>query len=107
MDAEYGMALTTFPDEASAERLVDGLLDRRLVACAQTLPIRSAYRWKGEICREREVLVLLKIKTALYPQVEAYVRAEHPYETPQLVLVPFAAGLPAYLRWIDESSAPA
>ena len=95
-----GVALTTFPDAAVAARILDGLLENRLAACVQTLPVQSAYRWKGAVNRDAEVLALIKTKAALYPEVEAFIRAAHPYETPEIVFLPFAAGLPAYLGWI-------
>ena len=95
-----GVAWTTFPDSAAAAKILDGLLENRLAACVQTLPVQSAYRWKGAVNRDNEVLALIKTKTALYPEVEAFIRAAHPYETPEIVYLPFAAGLPAYLDWI-------
>ena len=100
MNMATGLAMTTFPDSAVAAKILDGLLENRLAACVQTMPIQSAYRWKGAVNRENEVLALIKTKASLYPEVEAFVRAAHPYETPEIVWLPFAAGLPEYLRWI-------
>lgn len=98
------MVLTTFPDAATAERALDALIERRLAACAQTFPIQSTYRWKGEVRRDPEILALVKTRAALYPELEAVLRSLHPYETPEIVLVPISAGWPAYLRWIDEET---
>lgn len=100
MDAEFGMVLTTVAEPDVARRLADGLLDQRLAACAQTLPIHSAYRWKGAIRREPEILMLIKTTAALYPEVEAFLRAHHPYETPEIVWLPIAAGSADYLAWL-------
>jgi periplasmic divalent cation tolerance protein len=60
----------------------------------QTLPIQSAYRWKGAIQREPETLALIKTQAALYPEVEAFIRSVHDYETPEIVFIPIAAGSP-------------
>lgn len=107
MQTEYGVVLTTFSDPETGKKLTDGLLEKRLAACVQTLPIQSAYRWKGALQREPETLMLIKTKTALYPAVEAFLRSAHPYETPQIVMVPIAAGSPDYLRWLAaETGAP-
>ena len=97
---ECAVVLTTFPDAAAAAPLLDGLLEARLAACVQTLPIQSAYRWKGAVQREPEQLLLIKTRVALYSAVEAHLRAHHPYEVPEIVLVPIAAGSPDYLRWL-------
>ena len=99
--AEYCVLATTFPDEETASRVARGVLERRLAACAQTFPARSEYWWKGEICRATEVAATFKTRMELYAEAEAYIRSEHPYETPEILALPVAAGLPEYLRWID------
>jgi periplasmic divalent cation tolerance protein len=104
MKDTYGVVLTTFPDAGVAAQVVDGLLERRLAACVQTVPIQSTYRWKGAVQREAEVLALAKIRIARYPEVEAYIRSVHSYEIPEIILLPIAAGLPGYLRWIDDET---
>ena len=78
MDAKFGMVLTTAAEPDIARRLADGLLEKRLAACVQTLPIHRAYRWKGAIQREPEILMLIKTTAALYPEVEVFLRAHHP-----------------------------
>ena len=100
MEPEFGIVLTTVATPDDARRLADGLLDQRLAACVQTLAIQSAYRWKGAIQREPEQLLLIKTRAALYPAVEAHLRAHHPCELPEIVRQPIAAGSPDYLRWL-------
>ena len=104
MNAQYGLAMTTCPDPEIGKKLADGLLENRLAACVQTLPIHSAYRWKGAIQREPEILMLIKTTAALYPEVEAYLRSAHSYETPEIVWLPIAAGSADYLAWIDAET---
>ena len=100
MEPEFGIVLTTVATPEDAQRLADGLLEQRLAACVQILAIQSAYRWKGAVQREPEQLLLIKTRVALYSAVEAHLRAHHPYEVPEIVLVPIAAGSAAYLRWL-------
>ncbi len=104
MNTTYGMVLTTVSDPEVKTRLVDGLLEKRLAACVQAMPIQSTYRWKGQVQREEEVLLLIKTKVSLYPEVEAFLRATHDYEVPEIVLVPIEAGLAAYLQWVDAET---
>jgi periplasmic divalent cation tolerance protein len=106
MNTEYGLVTTTFPDSATADQILDGLLEDRLAACVQTLPIQSAYRWKGEVKREAEVLALIKTKASLFPGVRAFIQARHPYETPEIVLFPIADGSDGYLKWIGDETKP-
>ena len=100
MEPEFGIVLTTVATPEDARRLADGLLEKRLAACVQTLAIQSAYRWKGAVQREPEQLLLIKTRAARYPAVEAFLRANHAYETPEIVWLPIAAGFPDYLRWL-------
>lgn len=100
MEPEFGIVLTTVATPEDAQRLADGLLDKRLAACVQTLAIQSAYRWKGAVQREPEQLLLIKTRAELYSAVETHLRAHHPYELPEIVCIPIAAGSPDYLRWL-------
>ena len=101
---KYCMMIVTFTDENEADRIVTELLDRKLIACAQMQDICSRYVWKGEQVRDREVLVFMKTKAALYSKVEECVRDMHSYEVPEIIAVPIDKGLPEYLGWIDENT---
>jgi periplasmic divalent cation tolerance protein len=95
------LVLTNCPDGDVAETIARALVSERLAACANILaPCRSIYEWKGRVCEEVEVPVLIKTTAARYAAVEARVRELHPYELPELVAVDLAAGLPAYLDWV-------
>lgn len=100
MKAEYGMVMTTVADAEAGRRLAAELVERRLAACVQALPIQSTYRWKGAVQRDAEILLLIKTKVSLYPEVEAFIRSAHPYETPEIILVPILAGSAKYLQWL-------
>jgi periplasmic divalent cation tolerance protein len=80
------------------------LLSEKLAACVQILKIDSRYVWKGETNREPELMLLIKTRASLFESVMARLAAEHPYEIPEIVATVFAAGLPAYLGWIEEST---
>jgi periplasmic divalent cation tolerance protein len=97
------VALTTAPPDR-AEAIADDLLRHRLVACVNLLgPVASRFHWQGRIDRATETLLVLKTRADLLPELEARLRAIHPYEVPELIAVPVAAGLDAYLRWITAS----
>ncbi len=107
MKPEACLVLTTFPDTRTARRILDQLLTERLAACVQRLPVRSSFHWKGKLTRAAEVLAVIKTRRALYPAVAARLRSLHPYETPEIILLPIAAGAAGYLGWIDAETRPA
>jgi periplasmic divalent cation tolerance protein len=100
------VVLTTFPGEDEAARVAEGLLERRLAACVQMLAIQSTYRWEGATHRDPEVLLLIKTRASHYSAVEAYIRSVHSYQTPEILMLPVAAGLADYLRWITDETRP-
>ncbi|HXF66246.1 MAG TPA: divalent-cation tolerance protein CutA [Burkholderiales bacterium] len=101
------VVLTNLPDRAAALRLAEALVERRLAACVNVLgSCASIYRWKGAIERADEVPVLIKTRAALYEELEAAIRAAHPYELPEIVAVPVVRGLGAYLQWVAGETAP-
>jgi periplasmic divalent cation tolerance protein len=96
---------TTFPAQDAAKAAARLLVEKRLAACVQLLPINSFYSWEGEICDESEVLLLIKSRAALFGEISAVIKENHTYEVPQIVQIPIADGLPEYLRWIEGSTA--
>jgi periplasmic divalent cation tolerance protein len=105
--APYCMVLTTTDSEAHAEALAQQIVQARLGACVQVQSIRSFYVWKGQAHREPEYLLMIKSRSALYPQLQAFIREHHSYETPEIVQLPITAGLPDYLAWIADNTRPA
>lgn len=96
------MVLCTFPDVEKARGIAAELVERRLAACVNLLPgVESIYRWEGKVERAGEVLAV--IKTTRYPELEVALKELHPYEVPEILALPVAAGLAGYLKWLGES----
>jgi len=104
MMGKYGIVLTTFESDQQAKPVIDEVLRCKLAACVQEISIKSHYAWKGELCHEDEVLVLLKTRKELYPDLEKKLLEIHPYETPEILFVNVEKGSAAYLAWIDEQT---
>jgi periplasmic divalent cation tolerance protein len=99
------LVLTNLPDRAAAERLADALIGGRLAACVNILaPCRSVYWWKDAVQHDEEHPVLIKTTEARYAELEQAIRANHPYELPEIVAVPIERGLPAYLEWLGSET---
>ena len=98
------IVLTTTASEVEAETLAQKIVEARLGACVQVQAIKSIYRWKGEVCAEPEWRLSIKTRQALFQQLARFIMAHHAYDTPEIVQVPIAAGLAAYLRWVDDET---
>ena len=102
--SKYGIVLTTFENEEQAKPIISEILTSKLAACVQEIKIKSHYTWKDELCHEDELLVLLKTKKELYPQLEKKLIEIHPYETAEILFVDVESGSKAYLAWIDKQT---
>jgi periplasmic divalent cation tolerance protein len=100
MTAEV-VVLVTIGSREDGERLAEALVGERLAACVNLVaPIRSIYRWQGEVCRDDEVLLLVKSTRERYPDLERRIRELHPYDVPEVIALPIAAGSDPYLSWL-------
>ena len=103
--SEVIVVFITTANREEAARLADMLVGSRLAACVQILPeIESVYRWKGQVQREAEVLLLAKSTMDRFDELERQTRAIHSYETPEILAVPAAAVSEPYRKWLEEST---
>jgi periplasmic divalent cation tolerance protein len=101
------LVLTNLPDRPGAERLAQTLVECRLAACVNILPpCESVYRWQGKVENAQEHPMLIKTTRDRYAALEAAIRAAHPYELPEIMAVPLAAGFAAYLDWVAAETRP-
>ena len=97
------VVLVTAPARAAAERIAETLVGEQLAACVNIVgPIRSIYRWQGEICRDDEQLLVIKTTRGCFAALEARVRALHSYDVPEIIALPIELGSAAYLEWITS-----
>jgi len=100
------LALSTFPDRETAQRISNQLVTEKFAACANILPVvESIYRWKEKIETGNETLVFFKLSEDRQPAFQEKLRALHPYDVPEIIFVPVANGLPEYLRWVVDNCA--
>lgn len=98
------LVLTTAGSPEQAQAIAGALVERRLAACVNVVSnVCSVYRWKGELAREEEALLVIKTEATLFSQVQAAIRELHTYELPEVVAVQVADGDPEYLAWLSGS----
>src|SRR2546421_3081705 len=104
MAEKFLLALSTFPDRETAQRIAQQLVTEKFAACANILPaVESIHRWKGKIESGNEALVFFKLSEDRQSAFQEKLRSLHPYEVPEIVFVPISGGLPEYLRWVAEN----
>ncbi|MEN3371676.1 divalent-cation tolerance protein CutA [Dechloromonas sp. ZS-1] len=100
------LVLTNCPDEATANAIALALVEEKFAACVNILPrVQSVYRWQGAVESASEIPLLIKSTVGCYAELEAAIRARHPYDVPEIIALPITQGLPAYLNWIATETA--
>ena len=100
----FAIVLVTAPDMKTARALAQAALQARVVACANLVPkIESHYWWQGEIESGAEVLMIFKTAKSKLKALEKLIVARHPYDTPEFLVLPLAAGNEWYMAWLASS----
>lgn len=106
MKIQHIVILITAKDKKEAEKISRGLLEAKLIACANIVDgVRSLFRWQGKIDSSKEVLLILKTKKNLFRKVAAKVKSLHSYQTPEIIALPVIIGSEEYLKWLNSSVA--
>ena len=105
-ESELIVVLCTVPDEDAAERIGRGLVEARLAGCVNAIPeVKSYYRWKGKIEVDSEIQLLIKTQRGRFEELAEWIRANHPYEVPEIVALAADRVSESYLRWaLEETS---
>lgn len=95
---------TTVQTKEKAREIGKGLLEARLIACYNLLPVESVYWWKGKIEESHEVLLLLKTRDEHFAKIEVFIKEHSGYEVPEVIaLHPEKVHLP-YLTWVEDET---
>jgi periplasmic divalent cation tolerance protein len=97
--------LVTCPNRQVGEKIGSALIEERLAACVNVVPgLISIYRWQEKLCRDREVLLVVKTRRTRFAQLARRVKSLHPYSVPEILAIPLVRGDSAYLAWVREST---
>lgn len=96
------IVFTTVSGADEAAKLAEMLVKEKLAACVQVLPISSHYFWDGEVRSEPEQLLFVKTFPEKYDELERFIEANHPYETPEIVAVDAERVSAGYLKWMAD-----
>jgi periplasmic divalent cation tolerance protein len=99
---EHLVVYVTATSTAQARRIARRLLQSKLAACVNMVPIESMFLWKGEIQEEEEVLMVIKTRAEAFDDLMNAVKTMHTNDTPEVIGMPVVLGSREYLKWIDD-----
>ena len=97
------LVLSTAPAE-DAKRIAKNLVESRLAACVNVTAVQSFYRWEGQFCEDEESLMIIKTVSGRVDPLIARIRELHPYELPEMIVIPITGGNPPYLDWLRSET---
>ena len=101
------LALTTLPADFDTTNLAQDLVGTGVAACVTILPaVRSVYIWDGLPQIDQEQQVVVKTTAAQVDSLWELLKARHPYDVPEFLILPVIGGNEDYMRWIDQSVGP-
>ena len=101
---QFAVVLVTAPDLLTARKLAKTALQKRTAACVNVVSrIESHYWWLKKIRSDSEVLLILKTTKAKLAALEKLILANHPYDTPEFLVLNLSKGSQRYLNWLTES----
>lgn len=102
MSNDLFIGWTTCDNQDVAERLAYDIVERKLAACAKLESVRSIYRYNGETQRAYEIRLCIKFTQSKMQDMEAYILANHPYETPEWIVIKPSHVSKPYLTWAQD-----
>lgn len=105
MGTDFVIVSTTIGSTEDAGRLGRALVEMRLAACVHMMPVASVYRWKGDVKTAEEYRILAKTRADLADSLMEFIKENHPYEIPEIVVTPILSGHKSYLHWLTEETA--
>ncbi|RKT55965.1 divalent-cation tolerance protein CutA [Saccharothrix australiensis] len=107
MSDNHVVVITTTDSEEAAGELARAVVEARLAACVQVgAPVRSVYRWDGEVRDDREWQLWIKTAYDRAAELTDFLTARHSYDTPEVLVLPVLGGNPDYLAWLTEETRP-
>jgi periplasmic divalent cation tolerance protein len=103
--SSFVIVLTTFPLDQPPEDLARTLVDERLAACVNILPpMDSIYRWQDAVEQARERQIIIKTSADRVEQLQARLASLHPYDVPEILVLPIQGGAETYLQWLADGT---
>ena len=100
------VVLITTSNRREAERIAAAVVNKKLAACTNLVTsVSSTFRWKGQVRKSREALLIVKTSARRYAALEKFVRSIHSYDVPEIIALSVDRGLRPYLAWVHKETA--
>ena len=99
------LVLSTYPSAKAAKKCAEEAVQLKMAACVNVVKAGSTYRWKGKLIKEVEWLAVYKTTAARARQLCELINKGHPYEVPEILMLPGKVARDDYFEWLLSSTA--
>lgn len=105
MDIIVVYCTVLYKDKKIAKEITKVLMKHKLAACVNMIEnVRSVFSWEGEICEEKEILMMIKTRRSNYGKVKLVIEDLHSYKVPEVIALPIIDCSEDYLKWIVQET---
>ncbi len=95
----------TVPNKKVAREITKVIMRHRLAACVSLIDnVKSVFSWDGELCEEKELLMMIKTRRSNYGKIKLVIEDVHPYEVPEIIALPIVDCSEDYLKWLVKET---
>ena len=95
----------TVPNKKIAKDITRVIMKHKLAACVSMIEnVKSVFSWDGEICEEKEVLLMIKTRRANYGKIKLVIEDMHTYSVPEIIALPIVDCSEDYLKWLAKET---
>ena len=100
------VVVTSVGTEEQALDVAHALVRAKRAACVNIIPgIHSIYRWKGRVCDDGEMLLLIKTRASNFESVRETIHKVNTYELPEVLAYKVDWASPGFAQWIEKMTA--
>ena len=100
---KYIIVTTLCNKEEIANKIIDILLEKRLVAGSQLSKVHSKYWWNNKLEECDEYKLEFRTKENLFAEIENEIKKIHDYEVAEISYYEIKNASKEFLDWIDEN----
>ena len=95
----------TVPDKKLAKEIAKVLMKHKLAACVSMVEnVKSVFSWDGEVCEEKEILMMIKTRRSNYAKIKLVIEDMHSYNVPEIIALPIVDCSEEYLKWLVKET---
>ena len=95
----------TVPNKKIAKHITKILMKLKLAACVSMVDrVQCVFSWDGEVCEEKEILMMIKTRRANYGKIKLVIEDLHPYTVPEIIALPIVDCSEDYLKWLVKET---